>query len=308
MVKAAERGGHIGATAIQVFGDNPTAWRRRREPPAESAAFRERLAQLSIAPVSIHAAYLVNLAGAEPEFFERSIEVLVADLLGAWAFSARYVNVHIGSHKGTSLEAGIARVAEGVGRVLEQVPDEPDGTQLVLENGAGGGWAVGTTIEELARIAEAIDRRGVASHRVGFCLDTAHLWGAGYDVSDPHVIDGLLDAFERDVGLERLAIIHLNDSKSALGSRTDRHEHLGAGQIGPAGLAHLLRHPRLAELPFYLETPGMDVGYDAVNLQRARDLVAGRPLASLPPEALALRRSRTRGAHPSGGDADAAQA
>ena len=113
MVKAAERAGRIGATAIQVFGDNPTAWRRRAEPPAESAAFRDRLSQHGIGSVAIHAAYLVNLAGPDPLFFQRSVDVLAADLRGAWAFGASYVNVHTGSHRGTSLETGIARVAEG---------------------------------------------------------------------------------------------------------------------------------------------------------------------------------------------------
>jgi deoxyribonuclease-4 len=298
MVKAADRAHAIGATAIQVFGDNPTAWRRRAEPPLEAPAFRERLGQLGIGPVSIHAAYLVNLAGPEPDFFERSIEVLAADLRAAWTFAATFVNAHIGSHKGTSPEAAVRRVAEGVARVLEQVPDGPAAARLVLENGSGGGGAIGTNVAELARIAEAIDARGVPPARVGFCLDTAHLWGAGYEISDPAVIDDLLQAFGRDVGLERLAMIHLNDSKSALGSRTDRHEHLGAGQIGPAGLAHFLTHPLLRDVPFYLETPGMDEGYDAVNLKRARDLAAGRPLDPLPPEALTLRRSRTRRSHP----------
>jgi deoxyribonuclease-4 len=298
MVKAAERAHEIGATAIQVFGDNPTAWRRRAEPPLEAGAFRERLARHGIGPVSIHAAYLVNLAGPEPDFFERSIEVLVADLRAAGAFDARFVNVHVGSHKGTSLEQGVARVAEGVARVLDQVPEGAATPQLVLENGAGGGGAIGTSVEELARVMEAIAARGIPSQRVAICLDTAHLWGAGYAISDPAVADDLLEDFDRQIGLERLAMIHLNDSKSPLGSRTDRHEHLGAGLIGAAGLAHLLTHPRLVDLPFYLETPGMDVGYDATNLRRARDLAAGRPLESLPPEALSLRRSRSRGAHP----------
>src|SRR5688572_12607259 len=132
MVKAVERANRIGATAIQVFGDNPTAWRRRTDPPVESTVFRERLASFGIGPVSIHGAYLVNLAGPEPEFFERSIGVLAADLQGAWAFSASFVNVHIGSHRGTSLEAGIARVAEAVERVLTEISAGPETPQLVL--------------------------------------------------------------------------------------------------------------------------------------------------------------------------------
>jgi deoxyribonuclease-4 len=298
MVKAADRAGQIGATAIQVFGDNPTAWRRREDPPVESAAFRQRLREHGIGPVAIHAAYLVNLAGPEPDFFERSVAVLTADMRGASAFDGRFVNVHIGSHRDTSLEAGIDRVAEGIRRVLGEVEDGPDGPQLVLENAAGSGWAVGVTIEELALLAEAIDARGIPGHRVGFCLDTAHLWGAGYAICDPAAVDALLDDFEARIGLERLSMIHLNDSKAPLGSRQDRHEHIGAGQIGPAGLGHLLREPRLARVPFYLETPGMDLGYDAINLTRALRLAAGRELAPLPAEAFALKGSRSRVAHP----------
>ncbi len=303
MVRAVDRAHQIGATAIQVFGDNPTAWRRRGDPPTESTAFRQRLRERGIGPVAIHAAYLVNLAGPEPDFFERSIAVLTADMRAAWAFDGRFVNVHIGSHRDTSLEAGVDRVAEGIKRVLDDVEDHPDGPQLVLENAAGGGWAVGVTIQELALLAEAIDGRGISRHRVGFCLDTAHLWGAGYAVSDPEAVDALLDDFEACIGLERLAMIHLNDSRSQLGSRQDRHEHIGAGQIGPRGLGHLLREPRLAGVPFYLETPGMDHGYDAINLARARDLAAGRDLAPLPPEAFALKGGRSRAAHPAGPDA-----
>jgi deoxyribonuclease-4 len=299
-VKAVDRAWQIGATAIQVFGDNPTAWRRRAEPPAEAAAFRQRLVDHGIGPVAIHAAYLVNLAGPEDDFFERSVGVLIADMRAAWAFSGRYVNVHIGSHRDTSLEAGVARVAEGIHRVLAEVDDRPVSPQLVLENAAGGGWAVGVSLPELALLAEAIEARGIPRRRVGFCLDTAHLWGAGYRISDPEVIDGLLDDFEAWIGLERLSMIHLNDSKAPLGSRQDRHEHIGAGQIGGPGLGHLLREPRLARVPFYLETPGMDLGYDAINLARARDLAAGRELAPLPAGALTIKGSRSRAVHPAG--------
>jgi len=297
LVKAADRARQIGATAIQVFGDNPTAWRRRAEPPVESAAFRQRLREHGIGPVAIHAAYLVNLAGPEADFFERSVALLTTDMRAAWAFDGRFVNVHTGSHRDTSLEAGVERVADGIRRVLGEVEDGPDGPQLVLENAAGGGWAVGVTIQELALLAEAIETRGIPRHRVGFCLDTAHLWGAGYAISDPDAVDALLDEFEAWIGLERLSMIHLNDSRSPLGSRQDRHEHIGAGQIGAAGLGRLLREPRLARVPFYLETPGMDLGYDAINLARALDLAAGRELAPLPAEAFSLKGSRSRAAH-----------
>ena len=300
IVKAADRAAEIGATALQIFGDNPTAWKRRAEPPAAQQAFRDRLAEHGIAPLIVHASYLVNRAGPDPDFFERSVGLLAAELLDAPANGARYVNVHIGSHRGTGVVAGVERVAEGIARALEASADATDELSepatILLENSSGGGWGLGVNVEELAAIAEAIDRRGIPRRRVGFCLDTAHAWGAGHDLSDPDATDALIADFDARIGLDRLAVIHLNDSKSALGSRMDRHEHVGAGQIGEAGIAHLLRQPRLANAAYILETPGMDEGYDAINIARAVALARGEPLAPLPPGALTLKGSRSRSA------------
>ncbi len=293
MVKAVERAATIGAAAIQIFGDNPTAWRRRGGPPTELAAFRERLAMYDIGPIAIHAAYLINLAGPGDDFFERSISVLTHELRAAPAFGARFVNVHTGSHKGSSPGEGIARLAEGVWRVLAEVDDGSDAAVLVLENSVGSGFGIGSTVAEFADIAEAVGRRGVPIERVAFCLDSAHLWAAGHRLSEPDEVDRVVKAFDDRLGLGRLAMIHLNDSKTAVGSRVDRHQHIAAGGIGPAGIARLLTHPALDHVAYYLETPGMDEGYDAVNVRRALDLAAGRPLDPLPPEAMALRGSRS---------------
>jgi deoxyribonuclease IV len=294
MVRAVERAAEIGASAIQIFGDNPTAWRRRVDPPREQPAFRARLAELDIRPVTIHAAYLVNLAGPDPDFFERSVEVLARELQMAPGFGATFVNVHTGSHRAAGVRAGTERIAEGVARSLAATDDGPDDAVLLLENSAGGGFGLGATVEELAGIARAIADCGIPDRRVGFCLDTAHAWGAGYRLSDPDATDELLAEFDARIGLERLHILHLNDSKSELGSYLDRHEHIGAGRIGEIGMAHLLRHPRLAHVTYYIETPGMDEGYDAINIARAIALAEGRPLAPLPPGAMTLRGSRAR--------------
>ncbi len=320
LLRAADRAIEIGAGAIQVFGDNPTAWRRRTSPPKDLAAFLARLAGAGIAPLAIHASYLVNLAGPSDEFRERSIALLAHELRTAVGYGAEYVNVHAGSHGGAGLEAGTERLAEGVARALAEAdglgPDGerttdtlgPDGDGpadpvLVIENSSGGGYSVGASLDEIEAIIDAIAARGVPERRVAICLDTAHLWGAGVDISRPDEADAFLDALDRRVGLDRVALIHLNDSRAPLGSRADRHEHLGGGLVGALGLAHLLTHPRLAGAVHYLETPGMDAGYDAVNLARARDLAAGRPLAPLPAEAFALRGSRSLAAHPPDEDA-----
>jgi deoxyribonuclease-4 len=306
MVKAADRAGAIGARAIQIFSDNPTAWRRRTDPPPELAAFRERLALHDVTPVAIHAAYLVNLAGPDPDAFERSIDVLATDLRGAPSFGARFVNVHIGSHRGEGVEAGTRRVADGVARALAAAdagvsaaadaataPEVAAGppSMLVLENSAGSGWGLGVDIDELAGIAEALAANGVPEDRVGFCLDTAHAWSAGIDMGSPDAIDTFLDAFHERIGRHRLVMVHFNDSRTERGSRLDRHEHLAAGRIGARGLAHLLRHPGLVDATYILETPGMDVGYDAVNVARAWALAAGEPVDDLPPEAFDVRGS-----------------
>jgi deoxyribonuclease IV len=304
--RAAERAGEIGARTVQVFVDNPTAWKRRTRPPRGLAEFSARLPELDIRPVAVHASYLVNLAGPEPGFREASLDVLASDVIAAQGYGASIVNVHTGSHRDTSIEQGIDRVAAGVVEVLRRSRHDSAGGEqplLTLENAAGGGWSVGASIEELASIAERTGQMGVSERRLGFCLDVAHAWGAGVAMDDPEAIDAWLQTFDRELGLERLAMVHLNDSRSERGSRTDRHEHVGAGRIGARGLGHLLTHPRLRGKPFVLETPGMDEGYDAINLERCRMLLAREPLPNLPPEAFRLSR-RTAASGPAADDVE----
>jgi deoxyribonuclease-4 len=280
--RVAERAAEIGASALQIFIDNPTAWHRRPEPPPEAAAFKERLAELDIAPLAIHAAYLVNLAGPVDELFDRSVDVLRHELSQAPSFGARFVNVHAGSHRGAGREAGMLRLVVGLQQALAEAPAGPDAPILVIENSSGGGCGLGVTIEDLAEILELAAGRGLDG-RLAICLDTAHLWGAGYDVSDPEIVDAVIGDFDRLIGLRRLAMIHLNDTHSGLGSRHDRHAHIGGGQIGTAGMARLLDHPALDHVSYYLETPDMEKGYDVVNMARLGDLAANRPLTPDPP-------------------------
>ena len=319
MVRAADRAAAIGASALQVFSDNPTSWRRRPTLPPELPAFLDRLAAHGLAPLAIHAPYLVNLAGSEAVFHERSVSVLANEIRVAAAYGAQFVNVHVGSHRGAGVEAGIDRFADGVRQVFALLdagpdPDVPDGgaptaatdpaspggggPMLVLENSAGGGFGLGVTLEELERIDEAVRATGIDPARFGYCLDTAHAWGAGYAIDTRDGVDEMLAEFDRRLGLGRLRMIHLNDSRSELGSRADRHEHIGAGRIGAAGLGRILVHPGLDHVAYYLETPGMEAGFDEINIGRALDLAAGRPLAALPPEAFEARASRGRGAPP----------
>jgi deoxyribonuclease-4 len=169
----------------------------------------------------------------------------------------------------------------------------PAGVRLVLENSAGGGDTLGGTLEELAAILDAVPGSG---DQLAFCLDTAHLWGAGYDISTTQGATSVLDRFDELIGLDRLALIHLNDSRSAFGSRGDRHEHIGAGKIGAAGLAAFLRDRRLAEgTALVMETPGVDEGFDAVNVRRSWLLYSGaESLPVLPARAFRTSRASTR--------------
>lgn len=293
LLKAGRRAKAIGATALQIFSDNPTAWRRRPEPPRDAAQFIAYAERHGIAPIVIHASYLINLAGTTEPFASQSRAGLIHEMQRAPQYGARIVNTHIGSHRGAGHAAGVRRLTAGIEHILESSPAD---VVLALENSAGGGDNLGSTIEGLAEILEGVH---VATDRLAFCLDTAHLWGAGYDISTADGVDALVRRFGEVIGLERLLLIHLNDSRSVLGSRTDRHEHLGAGTIGPLGLSALIRDPRLSTTTFVMETPGVEEGYDAINLRRAYLLYAGMTdLPQLPPKAFKLNRRAVRGQPP----------
>lgn len=325
LLRAAARAEALGIRSLQLFADNPTAWRRRATPPRELAAFRARLTELGIDPVVVHAPYLLNLASPDETVWQRSVDVLGRELVVASSFGASAIVLHLGSHLGSGSRAGISRIAQGIARALERAAggsawgpgDSTDrgaggrsdgargagsdrsesavgneaGTRvrILLENAAGSGDAVGASIAELAAVVAAVEEAGVPADQVGICLDTAHAWSAGIAIDRPEGVDRLLDELEARIGLRRLGVVHLNDSRSELGSRVDRHEHLGAGRIGVEGLRRILVHPALAEVAYILETPGMDSGWDAVNLARAVAIAAGRPLDPLPPEAFSPR-------------------
>jgi deoxyribonuclease IV len=289
LLRAARRSRQIGATALQIFTDNPIAWRRRAEPPLEAPEFADYGEREGLRTIAVHASYLINLAGSAEPFASQSREGLITEMRRAPSYGATIVNTHIGSHRGVGAAAGLARIVESVRAVLDA---SPAGVRLVLENSSGGGDMLGSSVEELARICEGV---GAPADRFAFCLDTAHLWGAGYDVATADGAGAVVDRFEELIGLERLALVHLNDSRSERGSRADRHEHVGAGRIGPEGIGALLRDPRLGGATFIMETPGADEGWDATNMRRARLLWDGATsLPELPPKAFRTNRRSTR--------------
>jgi deoxyribonuclease-4 len=286
---------------VQVFTDNPTAWRRRSEPPAQLREFRDRLRAAGVAQIAVHAPYLVNLCGANVEFWTKSVATMSNELRVGSVYGAEFVVMHIGSHRGMGRESGVARLIDGLAAVLDDAAAEPHSDplpRLVLENSAGMGDGIGATLEDLADISDAAVAAGLDLDRLGFCLDTAHLWGAGYDVSDDSGVVRLVDRIDQLLGRDQVVMLHLNDSRTAVGSNLDRHEHIAAGNVGTAGMRALLAEPWLATLPTYLETPGMDSGYDAVNLERARMLIDGQTPPPLSPEAFEVRGSGARTAPP----------
>ena len=289
LLRAARRSRQIGSTALQIFTDNPIAWRRRPEPPLEVPAFIDYGTREGLRTIAIHASYLINLAGSAEPFASQSRAGLIVEMQRAPSYGASMVNTHIGSHRGVGAATGLLRIVENVIAILAEAPP---GVRLLLESSSGGGDLLGSRLEELARILDGV---GADADRFGFCLDTAHLWGAGYDISTAEGAAGVVDRFEELLGIDRLAMVHLNDSRSLLGSLADRHEHIGAGRIGAAGLGALLREPRLAEVTFILETPGVDEGWDAVNMRRAWQLWRGATeLPVLPPKAFRTNRRSTR--------------
>jgi deoxyribonuclease-4 len=303
LLKAAERAKSIGATAVQVFTDNPTAWRRRQEPPRALADFRTRLRDAGIGPVAVHAPYLINLCGANEDFWTKSIATVANELRVGATYGAAFVVMHVGSHRGLGRQQGIQRLVAGMDRALADAARRRDTSNdgesldlpmLVLENATGSGDGIGASLEDLADILALSSASGLPMERIGVCLDTAHLWGAGYDVSDQDGVAKLVERIDGLLGRDKVVMLHLNDSRTTLGSKLDRHEHIGAGQVGENGMRELLSEPWLATLPTFLETPGMDEGYDKVNLDRVRMVVDGEALPKLPPEAFATRGSRTR--------------
>jgi deoxyribonuclease-4 len=270
-VQAADIAQQLGCDAIQIFVNNPTGWQLPREVPPKPgkldlpATFAAAAAERGLAPVVVHAPYLINLATPDDLIFDKSVILLGGTIQRASRFGARYVVFHIGSHRGSGVEAGAARIAAGLQRIL---PETPEGVVVLLENDVGAGHEMGAKLEHLANILDALPDH---AQRLGICLDTAHLWGAGYDLSTAEEVGLLVADVDRLVGVQRLPVIHLNDTTTALGGHRDLHARIGEGIIPQAGLRALLTHPKLQEVVFILETPIQTIEDDNNRLDWAHD-------------------------------------
>jgi len=254
----------FGMDAVQLFVQSPRAWRFPDHDPAELEAFRARRKELGIGAVTVHALYLINLASPKDDFYEKSVTTLSSTVDTASAIEADAVVFHVGSHLGSGFEAGLERVVPALREALERCSET---TWLCMENTAGTGDTVGRSLEELAAIYHAVDRH----ERLGVCLDSCHLFASGYDVTKPDVLDDVLGQLDREIGLERLRCLHVNDSKAPLGSNRDRHDNIGDGLMGEK-LGVFVGHQKLQGLPALLEVPGDGHGPDAEQMRRLRAL------------------------------------
>lgn len=259
----------VGGEVLQLFTRNQRQWRPAALTGQEIALFRAAHEESGGIPVASHASYLINLASSRQELWEQSIASLTIELQRCRALGIPYVVLHPGSHGGDGPEAGLARFVAGLDQALDK---SGGGVQVLVETISGQGTGLGSCFEELAFIlANSVNRE-----LLGVCLDTCHLFAAGYELRTPAGYEATIAALDGTVGLAAVRFLHLNDSKKGLASRVDRHEHIGKGEIGLAGFANLLNDSRFAGLPMVIETPkGQDLAEDRENLAALRALIAG---------------------------------
>ena len=266
--KAVLRGQQIGCQTIQVFTKSNHRW---AAPPLRDETIENwyrNLEESGIAPVVAHDSYLINLASPDDALWQKSLDAFVVEMERCQALSIPYLVMHPGAHTGSGEEVGLRRVATALDRAFERVPDAR--VTVLLETTAGQGSSLGYRFEHLARIME----QARADDRLGVCFDTCHALAAGYEIRSPEGYEATFQQFDQIVGLERLQVFHVNDSKRDLGSRVDRHEHIGQGYVGLEGFGLLLNDDRFRQHPMLLETPkGPDLQENVENLAVLRSLI-----------------------------------
>lgn len=251
--KAVERAVETGCECLQVFTRNINRWDTKPIDPAQARAFREAVEEAGLELVVAHDSYLINPASADKALRKKSIAGLVIELERAEALGIPWVVAHPGAAGESDRDEAVARAGEGIREALEQTDGLAAG--ILIETTAGQGSCLGDSFEEIAAMLRLVDRRRSLSRRVGVCLDTCHVFAAGYRLAPAAALDETLEQFDRLIGLDRLVVIHANDSKRECGSHVDRHESIGKGCIGSRAFGLLVRHPRLAGIPMILETP-----------------------------------------------------
>lgn len=262
--KSVDRALERGCNTLQIFSRNPRGWRSPKLGTVEIENFKAKVRKNEIWPVFIHTPYLLNLASPKVHVYQRSVEVLKDELRKAEGLSVPYVVTHLGSHLGYGKRKGLRRVVDAINNSFSEVENH---VILLLENTAGTRNSTGSSFEDIQSIASAVDDKA----RIGVCFDTCHAFAAGYDLVSWPAVKYTLQRFDNVLGLERLKVVHLNDSKGRLGSRLDRHEHIGMGKIGKKGFRNILKS-ELGKLPLILETPIDKRRSDVENLRAVQEL------------------------------------
>jgi len=260
------RAHELGCQTMQIFSRNPQQWKASPLEEADIEEFKKRRVKFKINPVFIHVSYLINLASPEPRLYQGSIHAYVNDMDIAQKLKADYIVTHMGSHKETSEKEGITRLINALNKILDKASDSKVG--ILLENTSGSGSWLGYKFQHHKEIISGIKDKS----RIGLCIDTAHAYLAGYDLSTKEGLEYMVKEVKDLIGLKALKLIHLNDAYGALGSHLDRHEHIGKGNIGLEGMKRIINHPNLKDIPFILETPKENLSSDAMNLKLVRNI------------------------------------
>jgi len=251
--------------AFQIFTRNPRGWKFKPLDEEEVEDFVRKVRESKMDPAVSHMPYLPNLASHDKVIYRKSVETLIAELDRAGRLGIRYVVTHLGSHMGAGMEVGLKQIVDACDEALFAVQND---VQLLLENTAGTKNSMGGSFEDMQRIIDGVDQRS----RVGICYDTCHGFVAGYDLRTPEQLEMTLGQLDAVIGMDRLKVVHLNDSKGKLGSRIDRHEHIGLGHIGNKGFRTILHNELIRKLPLILETPIDTRRNDEWNLRKVRRL------------------------------------
>jgi deoxyribonuclease-4 len=267
--KAVDNAKAIGCSAFQIFSRNPRGWQAKPLAQEDAALFKEKLTASGIDKTAtlVHMPYLPNLSG-QGDLYKKSVDTLAGELVRAGELGIPYLVIHLGSHLGNGIESGMKQLAGAIALARDRAKKKGEDVTVLLENNAGQKNSVGGNFEEMRRI---LDLAGV---RTGVCLDTCHAFASGYDMRTAKDVEKTLDAFESAIGLGELKFVHLNDSKGELGCNLDRHEHVGLGNIGKAGLSAFLRNKAIARLPIVMETPIDDKRDDRANMKAFLELVS----------------------------------
>ena len=261
---AFDRASNIGAEAIQIFASSPRAWKFNQPKEEQVNLFKEKMEQTGIWPCYIHGSYLVNIGG-DPSQIEKSIESLTNNMSVAGKIGAEGVIFHGGSHKGKGFHNIVKQASECLKRVLD---NSPENVWLCLENSAGMGSHIGSSFEEMGELIHLVQ-----NDNLKVCLDTEHMFAAGYDLTNPDEVPQIMKRFDEEIGLSKLVAVHANDSKVELGSGVDRHENIGDGFIGIDGFKSLMNDPSFEKVPFFLEVPGFDSnGPDEININLLKSI------------------------------------